>query len=195
MKLVRASFRGAVIMEKAIEIPDGVQAKMDGKELVITGPKGELRRAFSHHSVRMEVRGKHVAVFNDSKKRKERALVGTWSAHAANMIAGVAQGFEARLKVVYSHFPMKLAVEGDRVVVNNFLGERSSRSSKILGDTKVELKKDEVIVTGVSREDVGQTAANLELLTKVRGYDRRVFQDGCHLVQKAAAIEEAEAGK
>jgi large subunit ribosomal protein L6 len=202
MKSARTSFRESRLykeqakdMEKSIEIPEGAQARMEGKELVMSGPKGELRRAFSHHSLTMEARERQVLVRTESNKRKDSALVGTWLSHAGNMAAGVTQGFEARLRIVYSHFPMKLAVEGDRIVVNNFLGERSSRSSRIVGDTRVEVSKDEVIATGISREDVGQTAANLELLTRVKGYDRRVFQDGCHLVQKATTAGEAGEGK
>ena len=58
---------------------------------------------------------------------------------------------------------------------------------------KVELKKDIVIVSGNDKEEVGQAAALIEQTAKVRGYDRRVFQDGIHLIQKASPVE-AEGG-
>ncbi len=175
-----------------IEIPEGVQVRKDGYEFLFAGPKGELKREFRNHELKLDVRDRKILISADSERRKVKALAGTWAAHTKNMITGVTRGYEARLKVLYSHFPMKLNVENDHIVVNNFLGERSSRISKIVGDTKVELKKDEVIVRGISRDDVGQTAANLEILTKVKGYDRRVFQDGCHLVQKTMPVQEGE---
>ncbi len=69
-------------------------------------------------------------------------------------------------------------------MVYNFLGEKSPRKTNILGDTKVEIKADEIIVSGISKEDTGQTAANLETLTKISARDRRVFQDGIYIEKK-----------
>jgi len=86
-------------------------------------------------------------------------------------------------------FPIKVNVEGSHVVIGNFLGERSNRKADIVGQTKVQVDKDEIIVTGINKENVGHTAANIERAAKVQGFDRRVFQDGCHLTQKARAIE------
>ena len=57
------------------------------------------------------------------------------------------------------------------------------------GDVKVEAKKDVVVVTGNDREEVGQASATIELGAKVKGYDKRVFQDGIHLIQKTSPIE------
>jgi large subunit ribosomal protein L6 len=181
-------------MERTADIPKGVEAKLEGHELVVKGPKGELRRAFSSSLARMEIREGSVRVASEKDDRRSKAMVGTWAAHARNMVTGVSAGWEARLKVLYSHFPMKLTVEGREVVINNFLGSRSEKRSGIVGDSRVEIRKDLVIVTGTDREDVGQTAANLETMTKVRRYDRRVFQDGCHLIQKASPAGPAGEG-
>ena len=69
-------------------------------------------------------------------------------------------------------------------MISNFLGERKPRSAKIMGDSKVEIKGDTVVVSGIDKELVGQTMANIEQATKVRGFDIRVFQDGIYLVDK-----------
>jgi large subunit ribosomal protein L6 len=177
------------MLEKTIDVPENVEAKLDGRELIVRGPKGELRRMFLYPGIDMKVSGGKITVSTKSKKRNVQAIVGTFVAHARNMLDGVVSGWEARLKVIYSHFPMKLNVDGDKIVVNNFLGGRAERRSAIVGESKVEIQKDEVIVTGIDREDVGQTAANLEQTTRVKGFDRRVFQDGCHLTQKATRME------
>ena len=76
---------------------------------------------------------------------------------------------------------------GAIVTIDNFLGERTPRKSKVFGDSKVSIKGDKVSVTGTSLEFVSQTAANIELATKVKGRDRRVFQDGIYLISKGEA--------
>src|SRR5690606_1375479 len=97
---------------------------------------------------------------------------------------GVTEGFTYRMKIVYAHFPMSVKVAGDSVVIENFLGERHPRRARIVGDTKVQVKGDEVEVSGINKEDVGQTMANIEQATRIKGRDPRVFQDGIYLVSK-----------
>jgi large subunit ribosomal protein L6 len=181
--------------EKAVQVPGGIDVRIEGKVLAVKGPKGELRRSFSHPSAKMEMKEGSVVFSTDSKRKKDRAIVGTWAAHFRNMCAGVSGGWEARLKIIYSHFPMKVSVEGSKVVIGNFLGERSNRKADIVGQTKVQVEKDEIIITGIDKEQVGNTAANIERAAKVQGFDRRVFQDGCHLIQKAKALNEGVSGR
>ena len=93
--------------------------------------------------------------------------------------------FQHHLKAVYSHFPMTLAVKGNEFVVNNYFGERVPRRADILDGVKVEVKnKVEVVVSGIDKEKVGQTSANIERCTTVKNRDRRVFQDGIYLLEK-----------
>jgi len=100
------------------------------------------------------------------------------------MIVGVTKGYEYRMKVVYSHFPIQLKAASDELIINNFLGERKSRSARVLPGTKVEIGKDEVVITGIDKENVGQTMANIEQATRVHGFDIRIFQDGIYLIEK-----------
>jgi len=111
-------------------------------------------------------------------------MVGTFWAHIRNLIRGVTEGFEYKLKVVYAHFPIKLRVEGDEVIIENFLGEKHPRKAKIVGRVKVEIRGQEIIVKGIDKEECGQTAANLEQATKIKRLDPRVFQDGIYIVEK-----------
>lgn len=109
----------------------------------------------------------------------------TFKAHINNMIKGVTEGFKYRLKVVYSHFPMTVKVQGDEVVIENFLGEKNPRRAKILPGVTVKVKGSEIEVEGIDKEAVGQTAANIEQATRITKWDRRVFQDGIYIVEKA----------
>ncbi len=179
-------------MEKIVPIPEGVTVKLDGKELIVSGPRGELRKNIRGSPIKVEISADSARFISDNDRRKVKSHAGTWAAHCRNMVSGVTQGFEARLKVVYSHFPMKFTVEGNSVKIANFLGEREDRRADVAGDVKIELNKDEVVVTGTSREEVGQAAARIEQLATVRGFDRRVFQDGIHLIQKARPMKAGE---
>jgi large subunit ribosomal protein L6 len=88
------------------------------------------------------------------------------------------------MEVFYSHFPMQVSVDGDHVVIENFLGERAPRRTPIHGDTEVQVDGEEITLSGPSIEDVGQTAADIEQLTRVQEKDTRVFQDGVYITAK-----------
>jgi len=124
--------------------------------------------------------GDHLVIRCELPRVKDKAMVGTFTSHLTNMIDGVTAGFEYHMKIVYSHFPMKTSVKGNLFIIDNFLGERSARHAKILGDTKIVVKGNDVVLSGIDVEALGQTAANIEYATKIWGYDPRVFQDGIY---------------
>lgn len=169
-----------------IKIPDEVQARLEGRTLRLKGAKGELSRTLKASRVEMTLEGNEVLLRCDLPRRHEKAEVGTFASHVRNMIFGVASGYEYRLRTVFAHFPIKTTVKGDAILIENFLGERSARRAAILPGVKVEVKADQIVVSGVDLERVSQTAANIEKATKVRDRDARVFQDGIYIVQKAA---------
>ena len=103
------------------------------------------------------------------------------------MVKGVNEGFLYEMKILFAHFPMKVAVKGNVVTIDNFLGEKATRNSAIVGDAKVKVKGDSVTIEGNNKEDVGQTAGNLEKATVVKGRDTRVFQDGIYIISKGVA--------
>lgn len=112
-------------------------------------------------------------------------MVGTIRAHINNMIKGVTEGFTYKLKIRYAHFPMKVSVKGNEVIIENFLGEKHPRRARIMEGVTVKISGEDVIVTGIDKEKVGQTAANIEQATRIKGRDPRVFQDGIYIVEKA----------
>jgi large subunit ribosomal protein L6 len=79
---------------------------------------------------------------------------------------------------------MQVTVEGDEVVIENFLGERAPRRTEINGDTDVEVDEERIVLRGPDIEAVGQTAADIEQLTRVQDKDLRVFQDGVYITNK-----------
>lgn len=78
------------------------------------------------------------------------------------------------------HFPIALEVKGNTLLIKNLFGERIPREAKIVGDTKLEVKGQEIIVKGVDIYDVGQTITNIRKACKVKQKDTRIFQDGIY---------------
>jgi len=173
------------IKNREIEIPEGVELKLGGRLIEINGPKGKISKEFSYPKVKIELNGKKVVISSEASTKESSAVVGTYTAHLKNMIKGVTDGFVYKLKIVFSHFPMTVKQEGDRIEIHNFLGEKAPRIAKVVGDVKLNLGKDEVVIEGINKESVSQTAANIESATKVKRRDVRVFQDGIYITQKS----------
>ena len=170
---------------RTIKIPEGVSVSLSQGVFTARGPKGTVERKFWYPGIKIEVREEEVLVDAESSRKEQKAMVGTFTSHIKNLITGVSDGFECKMTIVYAHFPMQVKVDGKTLIIGNFLGEKKPRVAKILGETKVKVTGNEVIISGINKEDVGQTAANIEQKTKIKRFDPRTFQDGIYIVQKA----------
>lgn len=173
-----------------INLSDDSSVNIDGFNVTISNGGKTVSREFRHPKVTIRNSHNTLEVYCNLPRRPDKAIAGTWAAHLRNMVKGVEEGFEYKLQAVYSHFPMTLKVEGDRMVINNLFGEKVPRVAKLpWTPSEVEVKvenKTDVTVSGVDREKVGQTAANIERSCKIKKRDRRVFQDGIYIVSKGA---------
>lgn len=180
-----------VYVYEEVDIPENVEVHIDGLKITIKGPKGTVSRDFSHVSgVFVRKEDNRLIVESYFANRRRKAVVGTIASHIRNMIIGVTKGFRYKLKIIYSHFPVSVAVDRENKVVRikNFLGEKSDRIAKIVGDdVEIKVQGDEIIIEGVDVEHVAQTAANIELVTKVRDKDRRIFVDGIYIYERGVA--------
>jgi large subunit ribosomal protein L6 len=172
-------------ISKIIQVPDGVEVKIDGRKVTVKGAKGTLARDFFYVPIFMEAKNdKTVRVWAEWPRKKEASLVGTIHSHIQNMITGVQKGFSYKLKIVFSHFPISVKVQDKTVMIENFTGERRARRVKVIGDVKVKVESEDVVVEGINLEDVSQTAANIEQATKVKKKDPRVFLDGIYVYER-----------
>jgi large subunit ribosomal protein L6 len=168
-----------------LSIPDDVSAEVDHLDLTVEGPNGSVTRRLWYPDVSVSVEDDTVVIdFPDGANAETRATVGTFESHVTNMFHGVTEGWTYEMEVFYAHFPMQVAVQGEDVVIENFLGERAPRTTPIRGETDVAVDGEEVTLSGPDKEAVGQTAADIEQLTRVSGKDNRVFQDGVYITQK-----------
>lgn len=170
--------------QRVMEMPEGVTVRLQGRTLSVRGKLGEAKKNFEKVGVNLSVDANRVTVSPFSKKKKDNVIINTVASLVNNMVSGVTKGYTYRLKVVYAHFPISVKTKGSQILIENFVGERSPRVANISGDCKVSVEGDDIIVKGVSLEDVGQTSANVELATKIRKKDQRVFLDGVYIYQK-----------
>ncbi len=172
------------MLKDEIKIPEKVQVTIADGIVKVKGAQGEVSKRLSDPRIKLEKKGDQIVLTSELPRKREKALVGTYGAHIRNMFVGATKGFEYKLKIVYAHFPIKASVKGDQFLIENFLGEKHPRKTYIIGATKVTVKGDQVSVTGPNVEDAGQTAANIERATKIKGFDPRVFQDGIYIIEK-----------
>ena len=172
-------------IKEEVKIPDGVQITIEGKTVHVKGQKGTLSKVLFHPKIIMSAQNNVMQIYcSQSPRRKDKALIGTYKAHIRNMITGVTQGYECKMKTVFSHFPIKTSVEGNHLLIQNFLGERFPRKAEILKDVKIDVKGETITISSLDKDKVGQTAANIERATKVKNRDIRVFQDGIYIIKR-----------
>ncbi len=161
------------MVETIIDIPSGLSIEVGKDSFTVSGPKGKVSYKFRDVSVSNDA-GK-VKISGDSK-----AIVNTTEALLKSAMKGVTEGYTLKLQMVYAHFPFTLEQKGSQILIKNFLGEKNPRKANVVGDTKMKVEKEFIILTGPDKHAVGQTAANLKNATYIKEKDPRVFQDGIY---------------
>ena len=141
-----------------VDIPGGVQVELNGSNVRVKGPKGELQRDFSK-SIGIKMENNQLNITRNSEDPAERALHGTTRAVLANMIHGVSKGFVVVLEVEGVGY--RAEMDGKNLAL--FVGY--SHPVKVEPPAgisfEVELKTRQIKVMGFDREVVGQTAAEI----------------------------------
>ena len=168
-----------------IEIPEGVEANIEDGELTVKGPKGENKREFKIGKLDFQKKDNLIILGYKKATKNEKKMINTITAHIKNMLKGIKEGFEYQLKICSSHFPFTVDIQGNDATVKNFLGEKIPRKLRIPENVEVDIKGGIITITSNDKESAGQAAANFERATKIRNKDRRVFQDGIFIINKA----------
>lgn len=171
-------------IELKVDIPEDVNAEVRENKIIAKGKLGEITREFPQNPVKISKKNNSIVLSIDSTKKRQKALLGTYRGHVQNMLHGISEGITYKLKIVYSHFPMTVKIQGNTLLIENFLGEKYPRKTKILENVSVDVKGQNITVSGIDKDNVAQTAANLEQTTRIRGLDPRVFQDGIYIIEK-----------
>jgi len=171
-------------LQLEVELTDGVTASLDGTVLKIKGPKGEVERNFAHPRVKVTIEGNQVILKAAKATKREKTILGSYTAHIKNMTKGVVEPFQYKVKICSGHFPMNVAMSGQELIVKNFLGEAVPRRVMLPQGTKVQVNGTEIDISSPNKELAGQAASKIENLCRITNRDRRIFQDGIYITQK-----------
>lgn len=144
------------IGKKSIKIPDGVEIKIEGRQVKIIGSKGELQIELSP-LIEVKVADGEVGVGlkDEHKTKKQSEMWGLSRALLANMIKGVSEGFEKSLE--FSGVGFKAQVKGDSIELN--LGFTNPVIIKAPEGITLQVEKNSITVQGINKEVVGHVAA------------------------------------
>jgi large subunit ribosomal protein L6 len=172
-----------------VDIPEGVTVTLNKHMLSFVGPLGKTHKSFRSIPVNIEIVEGKIILKSINFKKRDYAILHTARSIIRNICEGLIVGYTIKMKVVYAHFPVTVKVDGKKIIIENFQGERAPRTTHIVGNTKVVPKGEDVILTGEVWTDITQTAANIELKTKVKNKDHRVFLDGIYAFEKKKGLE------
>ncbi len=143
--------------KKAVAVPQGVNARLDGQTVVMKGPKGELKFTVPDLvSVKME--GGEISVANKNDTKASRAQWGMSRAQIANLAKGVTAGYEKKLEI--NGVGYKAAMQGK--VLKLSLGFSHDVDYAVPdGITVTTPKPTEITVVGIDKQRVGQVAAEI----------------------------------
>lgn len=172
-------------MSTEIKLPEAVEAKLEGNLIQLKGPNGTLERPFYYHKLSIELKPKSIVLSCRNATKRDKMHLGTFEAILKNMIKGVSEGFVYKLKICSSHFPMNVSFKDNVLSVKNFLGEKVPRTLEIQKDVSLKIDGNYIVLEGNDKEKVGAVAGSIEKLTRITNRDRRRFQDGIYIVEKA----------
>ena len=151
---------------KLIEIPEGVEIKVDGSTVSVKGPKGELSQDVSEY-MGINIEDNIVTIERKSEDKETRSLHGTTRSLINNMVEGVSKGFQKELEIIGVGYRAQL--QGNKLVV----GAGYSHPVEVEAEENIEFevpKNTEIIVKGIDKERVGAVAANIRAIRSPEPY-------------------------
>jgi large subunit ribosomal protein L6 len=151
---------------KPIEVPQGVEVKMDGNTVTVKGPKGELTRSL-HSDITVNIQENEITFERPSNNKEHRALHGTTRSLISNMVIGVHKGFEKTLDIIGVGY--RAQMQGKKLVLN----AGYSHPVEIEAGEGIEIevpKNTQIIVKGIDKELVGAVAANIRAVRSPEPY-------------------------
>lgn len=176
-------------MDLDIEIPQGVEVKIDDTLVIVKGEKGENKRKFAIKKINISVSRNNVKLAAKDATQREKRMMNTIAAHIRNMVHGAKTGFTYKLKICSSHFPMTVKNDNNKIVVKNFLGEAKERTLNIKENVDAKIEGDFITITSSDKELAGQAAGSIEKICRITNRDRRIFQDGIYITEKPKRLD------
>ncbi|MCI8602437.1 MAG: 50S ribosomal protein L6 [Oscillospiraceae bacterium] len=175
------------IGRKPIDVPSGVEVKIDGSHITVKGPKGTLEREI-HRDITVVMEGSQIIVTRPSDDKAHRALHGLTRALVNNMVVGVTEGFKRELEV--NGVGYRAAKQGSDLVMT--LGySHQVIVSEIPGITIEVPAPNKIVISGPDKQQVGQFAANVREKRPPEPYKGK----GIKYVEEHITRKEGKTGK
>jgi len=153
------------IGKKAVVIPSGVTAEINGQSLRVKGPKGSLERQF-HPRVKILMENNEIKVLPEGDTKLDKSLHGLTRTLIANMVNGVNAGFEKSLELVGVGY--RAQKKGDTLVMN--LGFSHPVEVAPPAGISFDIEGQVIKVKGADKEQVGQVAADIRKIREPEPY-------------------------
>lgn len=187
-----------LLTEEWIEIPAGIECHIKSRVVTIKGPKGEIKKDFSHIACELQTmkqntkarKGTYIRIRMWFGTYKNSTSVNTLASLIKNMMTGCSEVFVYKMKLVYAHFPINAKVDkdGKGIEINNFLGGAHARKIKMQPGVTVTLSedvKDELVFNGVDNAAISLSCAQISQVCKIGKKDERKFLDGIYVTDKS----------
>lgn len=152
--------------KKPVDLPDDTKVEIHDDEIIVTGPKGKLKKAI-HPDIKVEVKNKQIVVSRNGDSKQDKSLHGLTRNIIFNIVKGVTDGFSKELEIRGVGFRAQVSGKS----LNLQLGFSHPINLAIPEDITVELPKPtQIIVRGIDRESVGEFAAKIRAFYKPEPY-------------------------
>ncbi|HFC76625.1 MAG TPA: 50S ribosomal protein L6 [Candidatus Moranbacteria bacterium] len=167
------------IGKKPIEIPEGIKIEIKDNKMSVSGPKGKLEMTIVYE-IKVEIKDNLVYTSRKQKTKRAAAMWGTTSRLISNMIKGVSEGFEKTLELNGVGF--RMALKGKQI--DMALGFSHPVEVDIPEGLEVKIDKNNLIVSGIDKQAVGQFAAEIRALKPVEPYKGKGFKYSDEIVRR-----------
>ena len=146
------------IGKQPVLVPSGVECKVNGSTVDVKGPKGQLSRQL-HPNMKIELKDNTVTVTRPTDSRLDRSLHGLTRTLINNMVLGVSTGYSKQLNIVGVGY--KVALKCKNLELNLGHSHAITYPTPKGIEFEVDEKKNTIIIKGINKEVVGQTAAEI----------------------------------
>lgn len=172
-------------MEEKIKIPENVKFEVVGQQLLASGTAGEIKRLYPSARLGIKVKEDEIILTSKIENTRSKSLIKTFRAHILNMLKGAQEPFTYKLIAASVHFPMNLNLTGNKLTISNFLGSKKPRVVALPAGVDITISGKEILLKSPDIELAGMASTRLEQATRLSNKDRRVFQDGIFITEKA----------
>ena len=152
--------------KQPINIPEGVEVKIENQTVKVKGPKGELTQSI-HPKVLISQKDKEIVVtIKNEKDKSQQALWGTFQRLIFNMVEGVTKGYEKKLELVGVGY--KAVIQEKNLVLN--VGFSHPVNFEIPEGIEMKVEKNTITIAGINKQSVGQVAAEIRAIRKPEPY-------------------------